>query len=255
MDLSTQLVVHRADRDDGVVVLSAFGLLDLLGGSRLHRIVAKTIMDQPPAILVGLRDVEVREPVVLSLFAAALRDADESGVRLGVVSSDERVLGVLWSLRLLQRMAVGATVDEAAARLGTPPVDLRSRLRLSVGSAAPAGARGWLRSTADAWALPAGLVEEAVLVLGELVTNAVVHVGTGEIVVQLSYRERTLRITVRDEGPMVRLQAVRPRPEAEHGRGLVLVDALSRRWGVSRLGVGEGKAVWALLPGEAGAVN
>jgi len=221
----------------------------------LHRAIAKAIVDQPPAIVVGLHDVEVRQPMVLSLFAAALRDAAEGGVRLGVVSSDQRVLGTLRSLRLLQQMAVGATTDEAAARLGTPPANVRSRLRLSVGSAAPAAARGWLRTTAEAWELPAGLAEDAVVVLGELVTNAVVHVGTGEIVVQLSYREETLHVTVRDEGPMVRLQAVRPRPDAEHGRGLVLVNALCRRWGVSRLGVGQGKAVWALLPGQPGAVN
>jgi anti-sigma regulatory factor (Ser/Thr protein kinase)/anti-anti-sigma regulatory factor len=255
MGVSRQLLVHRADRDDGVVVLSAVGLLDLRGASRLHWAIAKAIVDQPPAILVGLHKVEVRDLVVLSVFAAAVREADGGGVRLGVVSSDQRVLDRLWSLRLLQQMAVGATTEEAAARLGTPPVNVRSRLRLSVGSAAPAAARGWLQTTADAWELPAGLAEDAVLVLFELVTNAVVHVGTGEIVVQLAYREETLRITVRDEGPMIGLQAGRPRPDAEHGRGLVLVNALSRRWGVSRLGVGEGKAVWALLPNQAAAVS
>jgi len=246
--VSTQLMVHRADRDDGVVVLSAFGLLDLRGASRLHRAIAKAIIDQPPAIVVGLHNVEVGDLVVLSAFAAAVREADEGGVRLGVVSSDQRVLGRLWSLRLLQQMAVGATVEQAAARLGTPPVSVRSRLRVPVGSGAPAAARGWLRTTAEVWDLPAGLAEDAVLVLFELVTNAVVHVGTGEIVVRLAYQEGTLRITVRDEGPMVGLQATRPRPDAEHGRGLVLVNALSRRWGVSRVGVGRGKAVWALLP-------
>jgi anti-sigma regulatory factor (Ser/Thr protein kinase)/anti-anti-sigma regulatory factor len=253
--VSTQLRVHRADRDDGVVVLSASGPLDLRGASRLHRAIAKAIVDQPPAILIGLHNVEVRDLALLNVFAAAVREADEGGVRLGVVSSDQRVLGRLWSLRLLQQMAMGATTDEAAARLGTPPVNVRSRLRLSVGIAAPAAARDWLRTTADAWNLPVGLAEDAVLVLFELVTNAVEHVGTGQIVLQLAYREQTLRITVRDEGPMIGLQARRPRPDAAHGRGLVLVNALSRRWGVSRLGVGQGKAVWAVLPGHASAVS
>ena len=89
------------------------------------------------------------------------------------------------------------------------------------------------------------LVDIAELLVSELATNAVVHAG-GCYRLTLSLGIGTLRCEVADERRQL------PRPpngqvenddgDSESGRGLLLVDALSHRWG-SRL-TGEGKEVW-----------
>lgn len=112
-------------------------------------------------------------------------------------------------------------------------------------------ARHQLADTLAEWKLD-HLADTAALVLSELMTNAVVHakpfppdrlVGS-EIGVRILRLEDGVRIEVHDAA------TVRPVPrdasvDAEHGRGLLLVDALTGgRWGVSgREGIG--KLVWA----------
>jgi len=87
---------------------------------------------------------------------------------------------------------------------------------------------------------------DAVLLVGELVTNSVLHAATGaahEIVLELIIGLDDVRVVVTDGGsptvPM--MQAVDPaRPG---GRGLFLVDTLSDRWGMTREGTRETQ-VW-----------
>lgn len=84
---------------------------------------------------------------------------------------------------------------------------------------------------------------EALLVLSELVTNALRY-GAGAPEVHLELRERVIHLEVFDAG------AGRPEPQpldpdADHGRGLVVVGTVALRWG-SRPGP-DGKAVWADL--------
>lgn len=85
-------------------------------------------------------------------------------------------------------------------------------------------------------------VQETVrLLTSELVTNAVRH-SSEDITVCVDRVDRLVRVTVVDSDPMIRLE---PRPvevEAEHGRGLQLVEALATQWGVSAMP--QGKQVW-----------
>lgn len=114
---------------------------------------------------------------------------------------------------------------------------------------AVAGARRQARTLAGRWGF-AGVADDVVGVVGELVANAVVHGRTGRgSYVEVSYRMagRRLRIEVRDAAGGV------PEPReadelAEDGRGLAIVAALSARWGVERHVVG--KSVWCEI-GEA----
>ncbi|MGY4971928.1 ATP-binding protein [Streptomyces sp. NEAU-S7GS2] len=85
------------------------------------------------------------------------------------------------------------------------------------------------------WNLPATTIEDAVLVISELVTNAVTH-ALPPAVLQMSRttaeEPRALRIEVTDAGPAVPV----PRPAdgrhpAEHGRGNAIVTALAARHG------------------------
>ncbi len=82
--------------------------------------------------------------------------------------------------------------------------------------------------------------ELAELLVSELIANALRH-GAGEPVVTLSASGGVLRCEVADASPA--LPQVQHMPEEEEcGRGLLLVEALSRDWGVERTGAG--KAVW-----------
>ncbi|MEV6684557.1 ATP-binding protein [Streptomyces sp. NPDC051130] len=85
-------------------------------------------------------------------------------------------------------------------------------------------------------------VDDAQLLLSELVTNAFQH-GTGDVRVRLFRTEAYLCFEVRSTGPGT------PTPRSaddldESGRGLFLVEAFADRWAVSADGAG----VWCTLP-------
>lgn len=98
-----------------------------------------------------------------------------------------------------------------------------------------AAARAFVRDTLQGWGLDE-LVDDAIVLTSELVTNAVVHAGTRAEVHCL--RDASgLRIEVQDHHPERELpfaQALRGTtdPDSEGGRGLMLCAALSSRWGV-----------------------
>ncbi|MDI3404965.1 ATP-binding protein [Streptomyces cavernicola] len=86
----------------------------------------------------------------------------------------------------------------------------------------------------------------AVLVVSELVTNATRY-GEGSCRLRLSLDSRDrLVVEVHDHGPG-RPQLAPPSPTAEGGRGITLVQALSRSLSVVRDGEGAGKTVRAEL--------
>ena len=100
-------------------------------------------------------------------------------------------------------------------------------------------ARQFLSKTLESWGQP-DYEFGAVLLLSELVTNAILHART-DVVVRLIRLDSALRIEVGDRSlraPMARHYSA----EATTGRGLALVDSLARDWGVD-LDEG-GKVVW-----------
>ncbi|MFE1197833.1 ATP-binding protein [Streptomyces olivaceoviridis] len=100
------------------------------------------------------------------------------------------------------------------------------------------------RLTADhlnRWDLMA-LSDTATLAVSELVTNAVRHGRGAPIGLRIFSDDQELRIEVRDGNPQpAQLRAVGT--EAESGRGLVLVAALAKEWGVSP----DGRTTWCSL--------
>jgi serine/threonine-protein kinase RsbW len=87
--------------------------------------------------------------------------------------------------------------------------------------------------------------EFAVLVASELVTNAICH-GRDPIEFRADVTERIVRVEVRDGGAPLAADANYPDPWSTTGRGLAIVEAVSRDWGVEWHGDG-GKTVWAEL--------
>jgi serine/threonine-protein kinase RsbW len=92
---------------------------------------------------------------------------------------------------------------------------------------APRRARALLREHADG--LDRARLDTAVLLISELVTNAVLH-GRGQIRLSIEVGDGDARFTVCDEGGGK--PAVRSHPGPEGGWGLRLVGQLAARWGV-----------------------
>jgi PAS domain S-box-containing protein len=98
-----------------------------------------------------------------------------------------------------------------------------------------ATARSFVRDTLQGWGF-ADIVDDAVVLTSELVTNAVVHAGTHADVLCLR-SEHGVRIEVADryperEIPLQGSPATMGSPDREGGRGLQLCAAIAGRWGV-----------------------
>ncbi|AXK35860.1 ATP-binding protein [Streptomyces armeniacus] len=127
----------------------------------------------------------------------------------------------------------------------TTLVDKLFRIRLAgIDAALPvSAARHYVRTTLESWHISAAGIDDAVLVAGELVTNALIHVG-GDITLTLSTPGDNVLIEVQDAQPG---QVHAPPPElcAESGRGLHIVAALATDHGC-RPGP-HAKVMWAQM--------
>ena len=107
---------------------------------------------------------------------------------------------------------------------------------------APGRARGLVRQLLGSHQLGPEAVENASLVVSELVTNALKH-GRGAIELLAEIRGGRLLLEVVDQGEHPE-RVRRRRAGGDGGWGLHLVDALAARWGVY-----EGTThVWAEVP-------
>ncbi|GHB71912.1 hypothetical protein GCM10010347_47890 [Streptomyces cirratus] len=112
-----------------------------------------------------------------------------------------------------------------------------------------AAARAFVRDTLQGWGF-ADIIDDAVVLTSELVTNAVVHAGTRAEVLCLR-TEDGVRIEVADRYPERELPLRHPGerpyadPDRENGRGLMLCAALATRWGVEYTATN--KHVWFRL--------
>lgn len=85
------------------------------------------------------------------------------------------------------------------------------------------------------------------LVASELVTNALRHTADDEVILRLGRTgDGHVWLEVQDTGPeQPRMREAKPTDES--GRGLFVVDQLSRCWGVRPLAGGGGKVVFAVI--------
>jgi anti-sigma regulatory factor (Ser/Thr protein kinase) len=106
---------------------------------------------------------------------------------------------------------------------------------------APSHARRFVRQTLESWGVHGDAAADAELLASELVTNAVLHAGSGTTLT-IEQRGGRVRITVADTSaipPVLREYD----PEAASGRGLLLVERLAVEWGIDDDGA-DGKRIW-----------
>jgi anti-sigma regulatory factor (Ser/Thr protein kinase) len=196
--------------------------------------------------------VRLHRGSLLALFTDGLvesrvRDIDAGVSDLATVLSrqsgplDARVDGVLAALGRDE-----GHDDDVALMLVRLPEDSDYRvLEIEVG-ADPADlgdARARAHAALADWAVPTDAAEAVVLVVSELLTNALVHGGRPTSARLLRTGSRVV-VEVRDSSSAFPRRR-HAEADDENGRGLELVSLLATRWG-SRA-TAEGKAVWAEL--------
>ena len=121
---------------------------------------------------------------------------------------------------------------------------LTTRMALEPSAQTGSIARRELRQLLDTAHIDQDTSDTAVLLATELVTNAVEH-GRGSAYLDAAVQDSAIRLEVSDSS------TVAPQPNTgvseldERGRGLLLIEALSSRWGV--LPRSDGKTVWCEL--------
>ncbi|WP_395100208.1 SpoIIE family protein phosphatase [Streptomyces noursei] len=120
-------------------------------------------------------------------------------------------------------------------RMRRPVITARAAATFEPVGRSVATARAFVRDTLQGWGY-ADIVDDAVVLTSELVTDAVVHAGTAADVLCLR-TDGGVRISVADRYPEreIPLQSTGPamvHPDREGGRGLLLCGALAARWGV-----------------------
>ncbi|MFH9977750.1 SpoIIE family protein phosphatase [Streptomyces sp. NPDC017179] len=134
----------------------------------------------------------------------------------------------------------------------------QARATLPQGALAPGAARALLRAALTEWTdlgfeIGERLADDTLIVVSELVTNAVVHAGTDvELTCRLEPETGACVVEVCDHHPSRAPRdhgSAAPHETPEYGRGLRLIAALCEAWGVTyRTGA---KTVWARLPAAA----
>src|SRR5487761_757152 len=150
------------------------------------------------------------------------------------------------------RAPPGRAVNQRPARGHVQEPDERATTAVYAPEpSAAAEARRFVRETLRSWGMPgpagriSDLVDDAVLLTSELVTNAVVHAGT-QVQVTCRMNSKAVEVAVRDRHPSRALGTPLQPPGdpagRTSGRGLLLPSALASAWGVTYARTA--KAVW-----------
>jgi hypothetical protein len=234
--------------DGGACVLELRGELGLRSAGPAETALAKRLRSHA-RVLVDVSALRARWAPALELFRTTLVRAGGWPVaRLVLFGAPPELAEQLRAARIPD--VVPLARDEAGAwwLVERRPGCVTRCHPLARDPGSPRLARRLVRAAFRDWGL-LGEPDDAELVTTELVTNAVEHARTA-CSVGLTLTRADLLVTVRDGGPGPPRRVPDPDPGSFRGRGLQVVEHLSRAWGV-RAADGGGSATWAALPLEA----
>jgi signal transduction histidine kinase/serine phosphatase RsbU (regulator of sigma subunit)/DNA-binding response OmpR family regulator len=154
--------------------------------------------------------------------------------------------------RLVEALLPEGPDDDVAVlivRTTADRVDARAVVRTIANAGDAVGqARDFAAQTLRSWAVDESVTQDAVLIISELVTNALAH-GRPPVELRLRHDGDHLTLDIHDaDRSTPRKQHAAP--DEDHGRGLSIVAALAHAWG-TRL-TPDGKSVWCTLALPAG---
>lgn len=167
----------------------------------------------------------------LRAIIQAERTARERGLDLTVAPPPEPLT------ELLELTGVADRLTLAKQQSAQPPFRAfveRVEFDLPSEPTSPRRARSEVRQAAQG--LEPRMLDAAVLLTSELVTNAVLHPASANgyrVGLRITRFEHGIRCEVSDPGAGFDPAELGPREPETGGRGLMLVEALARRWGVA----------------------
>ncbi|MFD9289174.1 SpoIIE family protein phosphatase [Streptomyces sp. NPDC060030] len=217
------------------------------------------------------REHTLEPEAVVMLFSDGLLDwsrPDPPGDARSLLSSDETSTDSNDLERLADRILASASEtqdrsDDAVLLLAQyKPTNEDQALRsdgLQIPSRDLHGvqrARRFVGERMSSWGL-ASMTDDLQLVVSEIVTNALVHAG-GDVELHLRVTAAHVRLEVRDSEsnppiPTALSMSEEERTQAEHGRGLFIVDALTEGWNSSPNGRGKTVSLNMPIPNNANA--
>jgi hypothetical protein len=227
-----------------VVVLEVAGRLgDVV--QDVDRAIQLALADRPRGVVCDLSAVlEGVEPGAIGVLAKAGRHVrDWPAIPIAVACPDPRVRDGLSAQPLGGHLIVAESMVPAVSAVLATPISDVDCLRLTPHPTAPRASRDFVARALLGWGL-GPLVPAASLVMSELVTNSTIHAGT-DIELSVAWNLGLLRVTVGDNSPDLP-RRLYPQLDDVHGRGLIVVTALSRAFGVLPTAEG-GKVVWSVL--------
>jgi hypothetical protein len=246
---SNQLVAPRPDsvwsaRRGEVAVVTGVGLLEDVVDD-LRRALLLALAEEPRAVVCDLtgvldgRDADAR--LLLATMGQQVRDWP--AVPLAVPCPDPALRRRLRQQPMSEYVLLRATRGQALAAVERIAAPTTVRLQLAPHATASRMARDFVSRTFLDWGLAQGIAS-ACLVVSELVTNGLRHAVT-DMDLALARHGGIVRLALRDHSD----EPLRQPSSDLHsvgGRGLALIAACSRAWGVLPTAEG-GKVVWAVL--------
>jgi hypothetical protein len=228
------------ESDYPVAVIHVGGWLDPNGVPDLQACVQGCLAAEPDAVVLDVAELIVAaEECVTAFVALSCQAMTWPGSTLVFACAPPALVAAV-----RQRgndIASYPSVDAACDRVHAREPRYRLREALPASPVAAPVARRLLGRACRSWSVQ-DLLEPAELVTTELVANAVRHAG-GHVVLTVSLRQGDLQISVGDDSPALPRQLTAAASD-EHGRGLLMVEALCKDWGIMTC-VGDGKVVWA----------
>lgn len=239
----TQPLTYRLDYRFPIAVVRMSGALTSRTAAVARTAMLESLVEEPTSVIVDLAGLTAADEVALQVFpGAAAQAAGWPGASLLLCAPRAGVAEALARSSVAHELPVHDAFGDALAVAAADPVPRRVRQRLEPTIHAPREARELVAEACLEWGLPGSAIA-AEVVASELVTNAVRHAGT-DMELRVTLRDQQLRVSVRDgEQRLARMQT--PTEADDHGRGLLIVDAVANAWG--NLPVGGGKVVWASL--------
>jgi hypothetical protein len=231
-------------RRDEVAVVAGVGPLEDVAAD-LRRAMLLALAEDPRAVVCDLTGVTDGSDADARMLVAAMgqQARDWPAVPFALPCPHPDLRHLLRQQPLSEHVLLRATVRQAmaAVRRSTPPTT--ARLELAPRATASRVARDFVSRTCLDWGL-AQAIASACLVVSELVANGLRHAVTDMDLV-LARHGGVLRLALRDRSSAP-LCPLAPDLDGAGGRGLALVGACSRAWGVLPTADG-GKVVWAVL--------
>ncbi|SCL39681.1 Histidine kinase-like ATPase domain-containing protein [Micromonospora rhizosphaerae] len=227
------------ETDESSAMVRLTGVLDLAGVGAVRDALLARLWARPGPVIADLSRLRVAEPAARAVFDEVHREVSDWP------ASDLLVLDPAGAWEATGT-PVCASLDEAQAALVAAPLAavLNAELTPAVGAAREA--RALITDGCTRWEVPE-LAEPACIAVTEMVNNVVAHAQT-PMTVRVAPGDSSLHLAVRDRSPRQPAFAGLAPLTSAGGRGLLLIDTVSRRWGSTP--VPDGKVVWCVLDPE-----